>query len=78
MILKSRNALGFLNKRFIRLIELPDSYIVIKIGIRLIKKLYQKILNLLKMPVNSLTKNNLEKLKKNAEDINKQIKDFPK
>ena len=33
---------------------------------------------LLKMPVNSLTKNNLEKLKKNAEDINKQIKDLTK
>ena len=33
---------------------------------------------LLKMPVNSLTKNNLEKLKKNAEDINKQIKELTK
>ena len=33
---------------------------------------------LLRMPVNSLTKNNLEKLKKNAEDVNKQIKELTK
>ena len=33
---------------------------------------------LLKMPVNSLTKNNLEKLTKNAEDIHKQIKELTK
>jgi DNA topoisomerase-2 len=33
---------------------------------------------LLRMPVNSLTKNNLEKLKKNAEEVNKQIKELTK